>query len=105
MVVLLASAGRFAGAVFKDDVVQKHRSLARYTVRAKQGGAQASKDAQGRAPKSVGSSLRRYNTVRLQQDVDATLALWADDINNCDLLILGMFNCKEQLRCVFVSIS
>lgn len=39
----------------------------RYVVRAKQGGRQSAKDGTGRAPKSGGASLRRYNEAALEK--------------------------------------
>ena len=66
--VLLCSGGSFAGGLFESDgKCIAHKAVHRYTVRKKQGGSQASKDGQSgtSAPKSAGSSLRRYNWTRL----------------------------------------
>lgn len=45
----------------------KHKTFHSYTVRAKQGGSQSSKDNSGRHAKSAGASLRRYNEQSLTQ--------------------------------------
>ncbi len=46
-----------------------HKTFHRYTVRAKQGTMQSSKDSHsgGHKPKSAGASLRRYNEAALEQ--------------------------------------
>ena len=47
----------------------QHKTFHRYVVRQKQGGAQSAKDSCGRAPKSAGASLRRYNEAALAKDI------------------------------------
>ena len=47
----------------------QHKTFHRYVVRQKQGGVQSSKDSAGRAPKSAGASLRRYNENALSKDI------------------------------------
>jgi hypothetical protein len=42
-----------------------HKTFHRYTVRAKRGTAQGLQDAQGRASRSAGANLRRYNEATL----------------------------------------
>ena len=50
------------------DAVVDHKTFHRYTVRAKRGTAQSSRDQKGGiAPKSAGASLRRYNEAALAQ--------------------------------------
>lgn len=44
-----------------------HKTFHRYTVRARRGTAQSTKDANGGAPKSAGATLRRYNEAALIQ--------------------------------------
>jgi len=44
-----------------------HKTFHSYTVRAKQGGSQSSRDNRGNYPKSAGASLRRYNEQMLLQ--------------------------------------
>jgi len=78
-ILVLLRSGRFAGAVFnvKTNEVVAHKTIKKYTVRAKAGGAQSAQDATGRKPKSAGSSLRRYGEKRLEEDLLALLQDWA----------------------------
>ena len=50
--------------IYRREVVT-HKTFHRYTVRAKRGTAQGLQDAQGRASRSAGASLRRYNEAML----------------------------------------
>ena len=52
---------------FVRDEVIAHKTFHRYTVRAKRGTAQGSRDKQGNAPHSAGASLRRYNESALTE--------------------------------------
>lgn len=79
----MKSGGHFAGAVFQglifirhqlllfviSSTVLDHKTFHRYTVRAKRGTIQSSRDShQGsHKPKSAGASLRRYNETALEQ--------------------------------------
>ncbi|KAH9329559.1 hypothetical protein KI387_001667, partial [Taxus chinensis] len=75
-VVLLASGGHFAGCVFDGNNIVAHKTYHRYVVRAKAGGRQSTKDSTGRAPKSGGASLRRYNETALKKEIIELLAAW-----------------------------
>lgn len=75
-VVLLASGGHFAGCVFDGNNILAHKTYHRYVVRAKAGGRQSTKDSTGRAPKSGGASLRRYNEMALKKEILELLAAW-----------------------------
>ncbi|GLJ42540.1 hypothetical protein SUGI_0881970 [Cryptomeria japonica] len=75
-VVLLASGGHFAGCVFDGNNIVAHKTYHRYVVRAKAGGRQSTKDSTGRAPKSGGASLRRYNEMALKKEILELLAAW-----------------------------
>lgn len=75
-VVLMAAAGHFAGAIFQGREVVAHKTFHRYTVRAKRGTAQGLQDAQGRASRSAGANLRRYNEAMLYKM--KTLEKWSD---------------------------
>ena len=44
-----------------------HKTFHSYTVRAKQGSSQSTRDSKGNHPKSAGASLRRYNEQALTQ--------------------------------------
>lgn len=85
-VVVLASGGHFAAAVFDwSDAKRKkgapatvvaNKTFHRYVVRAKAGGRQSTKDgAGGKNIKSAGSSLRRHNEVR--QSLTRAVMSWA----------------------------
>ncbi|XP_065666746.1 tRNA endonuclease ANKZF1 isoform X3 [Hydra vulgaris] len=81
-VYLLLCAGHFAGAVFNKNETVAHKTFHRYVVRAKSGTAQSVCDNQGgNAPKSAGSSLRRYNEAALKKEIQELLLTWSDHIN------------------------
>ncbi|XP_049985507.1 tRNA endonuclease ANKZF1 isoform X1 [Alexandromys fortis] len=89
-VVLMAAAGHFAGAVFQGREVVTHKTFHRYTVRAKRGTAQGLQDAQGRASRSAGASLRRYNEAMLYKDVRDLLAgpTWANALREAEAILI-----------------
>ncbi|XP_038196268.1 ankyrin repeat and zinc finger domain-containing protein 1 isoform X2 [Arvicola amphibius] len=89
-VVLMAAAGHFAGAVFQGSEVVTHKTFHRYTVRAKRGTAQGLQDAQGRASRSAGASLRRYNEAMLYKDVRDLLAgpTWANALREAEAILI-----------------
>ncbi|CAL1537452.1 unnamed protein product [Lymnaea stagnalis] len=87
-IILMVSSGHFAGAVFHGKEVVEHKTFHRYTVRAKRGTAQSSKDSQGGAPKSAGATLRRYNEAALTQEVQDLLSSWGGHIKSCDFVFL-----------------
>ncbi|KAJ0478806.1 hypothetical protein HanHA300_Chr13g0503981 [Helianthus annuus] len=64
-VILLASAGHFAGCVFDGNTVVTHKTFHRYVVRAKAGKKQSSEDAGGNIAHSAGASIRRHNELAL----------------------------------------
>lgn len=64
-----------------------HKTFHCYTVRAKQGGAQGSRDNRsGSNIKSAGASLRRYNEQALIQHVGEILQAWESYIENSNLI-------------------
>lgn len=89
-VVLMASAGHFAGAIFQGREVVTHKTFHRYTVRAKRGTAQGLHDAQGRTSHSAGASLRRYNEATLHKDIRDLLAgpTWAKALREAGTILL-----------------
>ncbi|KAJ7557356.1 hypothetical protein O6H91_05G123300 [Diphasiastrum complanatum] len=89
-VVLLNAGGHFAGVVkdMRDGSVLAHQTFHRYVVRAKAGGRQSSKDATGRAPKSAGASLRRYNELALEKDIKELLKSWQQYIELADCIFV-----------------
>lgn len=86
--VVLLGGGHFAAAVFRGKEVVIHKTFHNYTVRAKQGGSQGSKDNQsGTAhPKSSGASMRRYNEQSQRQHVQELMESWKMYLDKCDLI-------------------
>ncbi|EDL00379.1 tRNA endonuclease ANKZF1 isoform 1 [Mus musculus] len=88
-VVLMAAAGHFAGAIFQGREVVAHKTFHRYTVRAKRGTAQGLQDAHGRASRSAGANLRRYNEAMLYKDVRNLLAgpIWSKALGEAETVL------------------
>ncbi|XP_044728414.1 ankyrin repeat and zinc finger domain-containing protein 1-like [Chrysoperla carnea] len=87
--VLMIGGGHFAAAVFKGSEAIAHKTFHSYTVRAKQGGSQSSRDGKsggGSHPKSAGASLRRYNEAALTQHVQEILESWTSHIKNSSII-------------------
>lgn len=96
--------------------IEFHSGHCRYVVRAKAGGRQTTHDATGRAPKSAGASLRRYNEQALQEvcshQVQQMLAV---DIRSCSPLgvlahIVGKGICmlnltRPQMKAIMLGTS
>jgi len=93
-IIFLCQGGFFAGAVFRGDQVLKHKRIAKYTVRRKQGGSQASKDQSKGGIHSAGASIRRYNETRLREEIAELLQSWRVDIqqSSCIFLHAPSFN-------------
>lgn len=89
-VVLLCAGGHFAGVVVDSHggSVLAHQTFHRYVVRAKAGGRQSSRDATGRAPKSAGASLRRYNESALEKETKELLASWKPYLESAALIFV-----------------
>ncbi|XP_067890803.1 tRNA endonuclease ANKZF1 isoform X4 [Heterodontus francisci] len=89
-VVLMTGGGHFAGAVFQGNQILHHKTVHRYTVRAKRGVAQGVRDAQNRsrAPKSAGATLRRYNEAALSKDIEDLLARWSESLQVASAIFL-----------------
>lgn len=95
--IIMVGGGHFAAAVFQDGEPIVHKTFHSYTVRAKQGSAQTSRDGRvlGNHQKSAGSSLRRYNEASLIQHVQEILESWKTHINNSSLILyraVGPYN-------------
>jgi hypothetical protein len=88
--ILMCTGGYFAGAVFRNKEVLQHKRIARYTVRRKQGGAQASKDASdpSRTPQSAGAYIRRQNEKKLKEEIAELLKNWKPLIDQSELIFL-----------------
>jgi len=86
--VIMLGGGHFAAAIFKGPDLLCHKTFHSYTVRAKQGGSQSSKDNKsgGSHPKSAGAALRRYNEAAFTEHVHSILTSWTDELNRCNLI-------------------
>ncbi|KAJ8667303.1 hypothetical protein QAD02_008965 [Eretmocerus hayati] len=95
--ILMVGGGHFAGGVFYDGNAVVHKTFHCYTVRAKQGSSQSSRDNRNASshPKSAGASIRRYNEASLIQHVQEILETWSPQIKNSSLILyraVGPFN-------------
>ena len=88
--VFLCMGGRFAAGLFTGTDCIQHRTFARYTVRAKQGGSQTANDSAnaGHQAKSIGSSIRRKEAVRFREEVHEVMGEWRDEISACQRIFL-----------------
>ncbi|GFS00578.1 ankyrin repeat and zinc finger domain-containing protein 1-like [Elysia marginata] len=86
--VLMVTCGHFAGAIFDGNEVLEHKTFHRYTSRRKRGTAQSSFDSKGRAAKSGGAHLRRYNEAALVQEVQELLNKWQDLLDSCHFVFV-----------------
>ncbi|XP_064456533.1 tRNA endonuclease ANKZF1-like isoform X2 [Ornithodoros turicata] len=86
--VVMVGGGHFAAAICDRGNVVAHKTFHRYTVRAKQGGAQSSRDGKqkGSQPKSAGASLRRHNEAALVKDIQDLLSSWSEDLQKCSAI-------------------
>merc|ERR1712217_501492 len=92
-VLALHSSGYFAGGIFRGTDALVHKTLHRYTSRAKQGGSQIAFDASGKKAKSAGSNLRRYCHQRLQEEIRELLTQqWAAELAACDRIFIAVSN-------------
>ncbi|XP_034033794.1 ankyrin repeat and zinc finger domain-containing protein 1 isoform X2 [Thalassophryne amazonica] len=87
-VILMTGGGHFAGAVFQGKNVLHHKTLHRYTVRAKCGTAQGLRDAKNGCTKSAGSALRRYNEAALVKDIQYLLLSWAEHLKEASAIFI-----------------
>ena len=87
--LLLFRSGRFAAAVLDNGKPTVHKTLHKYTVRRKQGGAQSARDGSGKRPKSVGAQIRRANEALLRQQIQEVLKAWAADIGRCSRIFIA----------------
>ncbi|KAJ1527051.1 hypothetical protein ONE63_008592 [Megalurothrips usitatus] len=85
--IIMLGGGHFAAGIFKGQEPLVHKTFHCYTVRAKQGGSQSSRDSKGgNHPKSAGASLRRYNEQALVQHVQDLISTWAEHFKTCNLI-------------------
>ncbi|XP_012275018.1 ankyrin repeat and zinc finger domain-containing protein 1 isoform X2 [Orussus abietinus] len=85
--VIMLGGGHFAAAVFQGGEVVVHKTFHRYTVRAKQGSAQYSRDTRMMGNmKSPGTILRRYNE-SMHVQIQEFLESWASHINTSSLIL------------------
>uniref|UniRef100_A0A915IHA9 VLRF1 domain-containing protein n=1 Tax=Romanomermis culicivorax TaxID=13658 RepID=A0A915IHA9_ROMCU len=88
--IFALAGGHFAASYFEKEKCVAHKTLHRYVVRAKQGGAQAARDGKQsqNKPKSAGANLRRYNENMLCKDVEDVLEQWSDNLQKSNLIFL-----------------
>jgi len=96
-VILMCSGGHFAGVCFDKSKVVVHKTIHRYTVRRKQGGSQAAKDATGKKPKSAGASIRRYNEAMLQQEIRELLVEWGTHLKEAQFIFVQAPSLNKQI--------
>ncbi|KAJ1795853.1 hypothetical protein LPJ56_007281, partial [Coemansia sp. RSA 2599] len=101
-VILATNGGFFAGAVFDNRTGQvvAHKTFQRYTTRRKQGGSQARQDnAMGRAAKSAGAQIRRYNEQKLQEEIRQLMGQWQEYLRRSSCVFVRV--AKTQRRGFF----
>ncbi|KAA3676679.1 uncharacterized protein DEA37_0002740 [Paragonimus westermani] len=90
--ILLYSGGKFAGGIFDGLNEVAHKTLHRYTVRAKQGGGQTTYDATNSATgaaKSAGANLRRHGEIAIRNDISHLLHnIWRRHLQACQFIFL-----------------
>ncbi|KAG5440972.1 Ankyrin repeat and zinc finger domain-containing protein 1 [Clonorchis sinensis] len=91
--ILLYSGGKFAGGIFDGTSEVVHKTLQHYTVRAKQGGGQASFDASNfggmAGAKSAGASVRRHGEMAIRSDISNLLHnRWRAHLQACQFIFL-----------------
>ncbi|XP_034241802.1 protein vms-1-like [Thrips palmi] len=87
--IFMLGGGHFAAGIFQGQEPLVHKTFHCYTVRAKQGGSQSTRDNKGgNHPKSAGASLRRYNEQALIQHVQDLISAWADHLKSCTLIFV-----------------
>ncbi|KAK4008263.1 hypothetical protein OUZ56_013410 [Daphnia magna] len=87
--IIMLGGGHFAAAVYQGTEIVHHKTFHSYTVRAKQGGGQSSKDNKsggGSHPKSAGASLRRYNEAAFAEHVQSLFICWCDVLKKCNVI-------------------
>ena len=88
--VFILRSGRFAGVVFDGNTVLEHKTLRRYTVRAKAGGGQSSHDNKGGKAQSAGAMLRRYGEEALKEDIKRLLQAWRGHLAEAGLILFSV---------------
>lgn len=90
MCVFILRSGRFSGVIFDGMTVLEHKTLRRYTVRAKAGGGQSSHDKQQGKAVSAGAMLRRYGEEALKEDVKRLLGLWKPHLDAAGVILFSI---------------
>ncbi|GFG28589.1 hypothetical protein Cfor_10717 [Coptotermes formosanus] len=87
--IIMLGGGHFAAGIFQGQKVLVHKTFHSYTVRARQGGTQSSRDGRssGNYPKSAGASLRRYSEAALIQHVQGIMESWSSHLGSCGLIL------------------
>ncbi|XP_046452229.1 ankyrin repeat and zinc finger domain-containing protein 1-like [Daphnia pulex] len=88
--IIMLGGGHFAAAIYQGADLIHHKTFHSYTVRAKQGGGQSSRDNKsggGSHPKSAGASLRRYNEAAFAEHVQSLFISWCDVLKKCHFIL------------------
>jgi len=77
--IMLCHGGDFAGAIYQNDVMLKHKTFHRYVKRAKQGKRQTNFLAKGRHyGASAGGQKRSVNETKLREEIQSLLTSWQE---------------------------
>ncbi|VDM99224.1 unnamed protein product [Thelazia callipaeda] len=96
--ILMLSGGHFCGGIFRNNQLIIQKSFHRYVVRAKQGTTQSLSDNRGRAAKSAGALMRKYNEKALKNEIQRLLASWSKLLEETALIFL---RCSTLQRHIF----
>ncbi|ETO24135.1 hypothetical protein RFI_13019, partial [Reticulomyxa filosa] len=80
--IILCHGGKFAGAIYRNDELIKHKTFHRYVKRAKQGKRQANFIGSGHHGKSAGGLKRNLNETKLREEIQCLLTSWQDYLQN-----------------------
>ena len=98
--VVMLSGGHFAASIVEGGTELRRKTFHSYTVRAKQGGSQGSRDAKGGGgshAKSAGASLRRYNEASFAQHIQELLESWKPDLDKCEWIFYRALSFNEKI--------
>jgi len=80
--IILCHGGKFAGAIYKNDVMIAHKTFHRYVKRCKQGKRQANFLSGSHPGKSAGGQKRSLNESKLRLEIQSLLTSWQEYLRN-----------------------
>ena len=87
--IFIVHGGKFAGAVYRGNTMILHKTLSRYVVRKKQGKRQVNHlSSSGVKGGSAGGFKRARNEQKLLEEIREILALWMDELLQCQKIYL-----------------